>query len=735
MKRQISVLDPAPIGAAGDLLNPYAKRRRWSAVIGAIGTALAGLLFLMSPLGDGLTELSYDLAFLFRHDVKPAEVVMVYMDWDSHVRLGQEQFRRWERTLHARLLDRLREMGARTVVFDIVFLPTTNSAAEDKELVRAARAHGRVVVAALVTPDVQDGQVVGWKLTKPFPELEAAAAWGVAEVGDENKSVRQHYYRRDYEAPSLAWRAAQLTLTNPPPNPFRDRWLNFYGPPGIFMHYSFWEVLATNALPATAFSNKVVFVGSLYDIGMTGGKGTDDFRTPYTRWTGRRSPGAEINATAYLNLLRGDWLNRLPAPAEAGLIVLIGGMAGFALARCRPVGATVLGGTGFLMVATAAIFFACQKEVWFPWMIAGAVQLPCALGWALFSHSRWLASENKLLTTQMAPAGAMGAEVKPESRPLALNQAEAARAEGQVLGRNADGNRRPDLPALPVAAGKGSPAVPDHELLRCIGRGAYGEVWLARNVIGTYHAVKIVYRRRFENELPYEREFNGIKKFMPISRNHAGLIHVLHVGRNHDEGYIYYVMEAADDEVSREKIAPDSYSPKTLARELKRRQRLPMAECVRLGVDLAAALDFLHQQQLIHRDIKPSNILFVNGAPKLADIGLVTDVARQIGDVSYLGTKGYIPPEGPGTAAGDVYSLGKVLYEASTGLEVGCFPDLPTALAQQPKEDPFYLLNAILLKACENSAELRYTSAALLHEALVRLNHKLAEQAASQHEH
>src|SRR6266511_4197226 len=68
------------------------------------------------------------------------------------------------------------------------------------------------------------------------------------------------------------------------------------------------------------------------------------------------------------------------------------------------------------------------------------------------------------------------------------------------------------------------PTVPDHELLRCIGRGSYGEVWLARNVMGTYRAVKIVYRKNFSHDRPFEREFEGIKKFEPVSRLHESQI-------------------------------------------------------------------------------------------------------------------------------------------------------------------------------------------------------------------
>jgi serine/threonine protein kinase len=276
-------------------------------------------------------------------------------------------------------------------------------------------------------------------------------------------------------------------------------------------------------------------------------------------------------------------------------------------------------------------------------------------------------------------------------------------------------------PPAPVAAG---PGIPDHQLLCRVGKGAYGEVWLARSAIGTFHAVKVVHRSAFPNDAPFEREFNGLRKFTPISRSHPGFVHILHVGRHDATGCLYYVMEVADDEFSGQKIDPLAYSPKTLAKELKRRKRLPLDECLRLGAELATALDVLHQQQLIHRDIKPANIIFVRGAPKLADIGLVTEEA-EAGGVSNLGTEGYIPPEGPGTAAGDVYSLGKVLYEASAGLRVNRFPEVPPELVSDPREEAFFQLNAIVLKACEHTPAARFPSAAALHDALVDLRQKL----------
>src|SRR5207245_5441793 len=128
------------------------------------------------------------------------------------------------------------------------------------------------------------------------------------------------------------------------------------------------------------------------------------------------------------------------------------------------------------------------------------------------------------------------------------------------------------------------PVVPDHELLRRIGGGSYGEVWLARNIMGTYRAVKIVYRKTFANERPFEREFRGIQKFEPISRSHESQVDILHIGRNDEAGYFYYVMELADDLHLEQDIQPDLYLPKTLKNVLAHRGRLPFAECLQIAL-------------------------------------------------------------------------------------------------------------------------------------------------------
>src|SRR4029453_7642196 len=252
-----------------------------------------------------------------------------------------------------------------------------------------------------------------------------------------------------------------------------------------------------------------------------------------------------------------------------------------------------------------------------------------------------------------------------------------------------------------------APQISDFELLRCIGPGSYGEVWLARNILGTYRAVKIVERKAFRDEEAFEREFSGLRRFEPISREHDGFVAILHVGRNRAQGFFYYVMELADNDSNDGWIEPDAYVPKTLSSELARCGRLPIEQSVQLGLSLSQALAELHRRGLVHRDEKPSNIIFVKGHTKLADIGLVAHA----GEKERLGTEGYIPPEGPGKPQADLYSLGMVLYEASAGTDRLDYPDLPADFDSMAERETFLKLNPIILKACENDVRKRYQTA------------------------
>ena len=286
-----------------------------------------------------------------------------------------------------------------------------------------------------------------------------------------------------------------------------------------------------------------------------------------------------------------------------------------------------------------------------------------------------------------------------------------------------------ELIASPAATeSPASLVIPGHELLRLIGQGAYGEVWLARDEIGAYHAVKVVYKRTFADRGPFEREYRGILQYTPISRTHHGLVPILHVGRETAAGLFYYVMELADCAISGRIIHPETYCARTLAHEIDTRGRLPANECLHLALELTEALRYLHSKQLIHRDIKPPNIIYVNGMAKLADVGLVTHMAEARRDPKHLGTEGFTPPEGPGTLWADVYSLGKVLCETSMGR--AALEGAPVSFEDvaETEREALMQLTQVFFKACHDELSCRYQSVEEMQGDLMRLSDQFSAQ-------
>ena len=112
-------------------------------------TLSAGIgLFLMTfPIGDKLRFASYDKPFVYREDIKPTEVAMVYLDDASHARLNQKYTEVWNRAFFTELLKRLTREHAKAVVFDIVFSDALD-AKTDADFADAMRENSNVVLAA-----------------------------------------------------------------------------------------------------------------------------------------------------------------------------------------------------------------------------------------------------------------------------------------------------------------------------------------------------------------------------------------------------------------------------------------------------------------------------------------------------------------------------------------------------------------------------------------------------------
>lgn len=674
-------------------------------VTGAALAVLCGVILWATPIGDWWVESSYDYQFRFGSRAVTNQVVLIQMDNESYGDLRQERYdphkegsQPWDRNLHAQLLQKLANGGASLVVMDIFFSRTNlNDLPGDKALADAMRHQNKLVLAAKQAA-VVNPKLEGVQPTLPVEEfLEAAQTnWGVAWLDPDLDLIVRKQWPFPSPGPStpaqsfsLPWKAALLAGANLDNSQPRERWLRYY-------HEGTWEAIsyrhALKEEPPGRFHNKIVFIGNQPQYTAPDKPETDKFRTPFTRWTGEAYGGVDINITAFLNLMNGDWLERPPFWAEALVFIITGILLGGGLCRLTPLRAISVAAAVAVVVGLGAVSWSYFGNHWFPWLVIAAGQVPVALVWAIFMPAFHRVEETLTIATVVKQLRSGQTQQKPPTR----------------------------TPAEEL------PDAPDYELFDPpFGEGAYGKVWVVRNAVNQWQALKVVYLSKFgNNKDPFDREFNGISRYKPISDRHPGLLRVDFVTRRR-EGYFYYVMELGDALVPGWEKDPSSYKPRDLVsvRAQAPGKRLPVRECIRIGIALSDALQFLHQQGLTHRDIKPQNIIFVKGQPKLADVGLTAEIRPEEAERTFVGTPGYMPPppERPGTVQADIYALGMVIYVMSTGRAPTFFPEIATTLVQNPTPEDFFPLNRVILTACDPDTKKRYKSAEELHQALLEL--------------
>lgn len=184
-----------------------------------------------------------------------------------------------------------------------------------------------------------------------------------------------------------------------------------------------------------------------------------------------------------------------------------------------------------------------------------------------------------------------------------------------------------------------------------------GEVWQAQDeTILRQVAIKIL-KQQYMGDPDFVDRFRTEAKHAAMI-NHDGIANVYDYGE--DEGSAFLVMELVPGEA--------------LSSILEREKTLPAKQVISIIAQTALALDAAHREGLVHRDVKPGNLLITpDGHVKITDFGIAR-VANQVsltqtGQV--MGTVQYLAPEQAtgkaATAAGDIYSLGIVAYEALAG--------------------------------------------------------------------
>jgi tRNA A-37 threonylcarbamoyl transferase component Bud32 len=244
------------------------------------------------------------------------------------------------------------------------------------------------------------------------------------------------------------------------------------------------------------------------------------------------------------------------------------------------------------------------------------------------------------------------------------------------------------------------PSIPSFDVLKLIGRGTFGSVWLAKErITGVYRAIKTFPKSARETEIA------GLCEFQRRAMKHPHLLEIFHVGET--DGTIYVVMELADDVKGNLALDPQYYEPCSLDRLLRDCGARPPAEAVEFIRGIASGIEYLHAQGLVHRDIKPSNVLLVGGRVKLCDFGLIAPGHRAL---DRAGTQGYWRPDGPTDRESDLYALTKVAFQLFTGGQVSTFPELPGDLARTTSPRLYQGINELLSRGCAANPARRFGS-------------------------
>ncbi|MDR3032645.1 MAG: serine/threonine protein kinase [Kitasatospora sp.] len=199
-------------------------------------------------------------------------------------------------------------------------------------------------------------------------------------------------------------------------------------------------------------------------------------------------------------------------------------------------------------------------------------------------------------------------------------------------------------------------AIGDYRLLRRLGAGGMGRVYLGRTAGGRTVAVKVVrpeladdpeFRARFRQEVSAARRVGG-RWTAPVLD--------------------------ADTEGPRPWVATGYVAGPALGEAVRTAGPLPVRSVHALGARLAEALEQVHALGLVHRDVKPSNVLLTLDGPRLIDFGVARalDAASTYTHSGYVvGSPGFMSPEqaagSPTGPAGDVFSFGALLAYAATG--------------------------------------------------------------------
>ena len=337
--------------------------KRWSLLLlSALVISILHLQVFFSTWGERVEPLALDLWFNFRGAVEPPpDIAVVAMDESSYRVLEVPMDKAWPRSLHAELLKKLKDFGARRIAMDILFLGEGADAKADKELSEAFKLTPTVIAAESATREVATTAgsfTMEELLTPPDIFTKSADQIALARLPDDLGVVRRFVVPRTSSTRDVAslFEAAvgKDVITKNSEVPGERDFLWYYGPPGTISTYPVHQVLnISGALPQSTFKDKIVFVGLSLRTEL-GPAQKDAYRTPF--YNRGSMFGVEIQATAAANLLTKHWIKRGSAWSEGLILFVTTLIVTFAIFYLRPHLAGLLALIFCLLWAVASYF-------------------------------------------------------------------------------------------------------------------------------------------------------------------------------------------------------------------------------------------------------------------------------------------------------------------------------------------------------------------------------------------
>jgi adenylate cyclase len=361
---------------------------RRNIIVGLI-SGCAAILFSLTNIGE-LAELKgYDLLHLLKRTEKsPVDIVIIAIDEPSFAKTGLQW--PWPRSLHARLVDVLKQEGASVIGFDVIFSGYSNTD-EDADFGQSLKKAGNVCLASDVEL-IQRQRYAQEMVTEPIPILKENSFQGIVAIQmDRDAVVRKFYPVKEHE---ILFAKQVARLHSKKEFDIKDNTYIFYtGPPDSFTTVSYYQALDPSVyLPPHFFSGKIVLIGKISkNVTKLDKQRSDVFATPFLFSSGSRlMSGVEIQANMVFDFLHGTFITRMNRVASGVLLLIIGIAGSFLQIRWKPVLSGILTILLFGIAIAVSYYVFHAYRIWTP---TGTIAVPLALAYTVHGIHAFIQTE------------------------------------------------------------------------------------------------------------------------------------------------------------------------------------------------------------------------------------------------------------------------------------------------------------------------------------------------------